>query len=92
MEIDRLVYFGGKVLSVRQVSRRLQMGLIVRPLHTLDLNLVPSLPRLGKIIIKLHLEPGFRTAAESLGKPDGHFRRNPALAVHNIVERLPRYT
>ncbi len=61
---------------------------IVWPLHPLNLNPVLALPRLGKIIIELHLEPGFRTASEGFGKPDRHFRRNPALAVHKVVERL----
>ena len=75
-----------------RIGRRLQVGLIVWPLYPLNLNPVLVLPRLGKIVIELHPEPGFRTASEGFEKPDRHFRRNPALTVNKVVERLAGYT
>jgi len=39
---------------------------------------------LGKVVVRLLRQPAFRAAPENLGQPHRHFRRNPALPVHQF--------
>ncbi len=44
----------------------------------------------GKIVVRLLGEPAFRATAKNLGQAHGHFRRNAALAVHELRQRSAR--
>src|ERR1700687_6162460 len=46
---------------------------------------------LAQVIVHLHGEPQFRAAAKGFVQADRHLRRDTALAVDEIVERLPRH-
>src|SRR3990172_2615627 len=78
----------GDILRVWR--RRFPRGLNRKLLLLDPLYLDPAGPffRLGKIVFHLQSEPYFGAAAESLGKPYGHFRRNSRAAIHQIVEGL----
>src|SRR5579859_209594 len=54
----------------------------------LDMAFVPA--RRCKVIGKLHAQPRFRCAAESFGQPNSHLRADARLAVHDVIESLPR--
>ncbi len=49
-----------------------------------------ALERNRKVKSGLHLHPGLRSAAESLGKTNCHFRRNRGPFIDNVVESLAR--
>src|SRR5579885_2173359 len=49
------------------------------------------LHRLCEVVIHLKTQPDTGAATERLFKPDRHLRRNSALAVNEIVERLSRH-
>jgi hypothetical protein len=61
------------------------------PRYRLDLDFVFMLPGLRQVVGCLKPQPCFRIPAKRLGEADRHIRRYAALAVHKIVERLPRY-
>jgi len=46
---------------------------------------------LGKVKLRLKLEPAFRTAAKGLRQPDGHFRGNACMAVKQQGKGLAGY-
>jgi len=62
----------------------------LRPLDPFHLDPSSLSFRLRQIEFQLHPEPHFWAAAEGLGKPDGHFRRNPGATIHQIIEGLSR--
>jgi len=45
---------------------------------------------MGEVIGVLHAEPGLGIAAEGLGKPHCHLRRNTGLFIDYVVQGLPR--
>src|ERR1700674_2533723 len=47
---------------------------------------------LRHIVVRLLRKPAFRVSAEDLGKPHGHFRRNPTLPIHEFGQRRARDT
>ena len=59
------------------------------PHNSFDLDLAFALAGLGEIVRHLQPQPRLRATAKGLVETDRHFRRNTALAVHNIVEGLP---
>src|SRR3546814_6691514 len=53
-----------------------------------DLDLARPLHGLGKVIGCLETEPGVGPTAECLVQPNGHLRRNPRMAVHEVGKLL----
>jgi len=64
-----------------------QMGFLCREALHLDGGCV--LHRLREIVVHLQTEPDFRTAAERFVETDCHIRRDAALPIHEVVQRLP---
>ena len=45
---------------------------------------------LGQVVGELMLKPVLGLAVEDLGKPQGHFRRNAAMTIDQIIQSLAR--
>jgi hypothetical protein len=59
---------------------------------SLDFNPAGVFFCLRQVIFHLHAKPYLRTRAERLQKPDRHFRRDPGLLVHEIVQSLASHS
>src|ERR1700730_17305732 len=60
-----------------------------RPLVPADADFALGLQRLGKIVVRLHPQPGLRGAAESFGEANRHFRADAGALIDEIIQRLP---
>src|SRR5258708_21589830 len=60
-----------------------------RPLVAADADFALGFKGLGKIVVRLHPQPGLRGAAESFCEADCHFRADSGALIHEIIQRLP---
>src|SRR5215472_2043052 len=62
------------------------------PHNPFHLNLAFMLAGLRQVVGHLQPSPCFSATAKCLVEADRHLRRNTGLAIHKVVERLPRHT
>ncbi len=70
---------------------RLKVVFLKRCCERCDLESARSLPRLPKVISRLHSHPRLRRRPKRLRQPDRHLRRHRRLLLHQFRQRLPAH-